>query len=35
LRRKAIDVSSHPIDCGYSSQEEAPQALLEALKTFL
>lgn len=34
-REKAEDVRGHAIDCGHSPQEEAPQALLDALKAFL
>lgn len=34
-REKATNVSGHPIDCGHSPQEEAPEAFLEALLTFL
>ncbi|MBW6422603.1 alpha/beta hydrolase [Rhizobium sp. XQZ8] len=34
-REKAIDVRGHAIDCGHSPQEEAPDALLEALKAAL
>ncbi|WP_208245522.1 alpha/beta hydrolase (plasmid) [Rhizobium sp. T1470] len=32
---KAIDVRGHAIDCGHSPQEEAPDQLLNALKSFL
>jgi haloacetate dehalogenase len=34
-RDKALNVSGHPIDCGHSPQEEAPEALLDALDAFL
>ncbi len=34
-REKARDVRGHPIDCGHSPQEEAPDALLHALGRFL
>lgn len=34
-REKATDVRGHAIDCGHSPQEEAPDALLEALKAAL
>jgi haloacetate dehalogenase len=34
-REKALDVCGHSIDCGHSPQEEAPHALLDALKAFL
>ncbi|GAB6966851.1 alpha/beta hydrolase [Komagataeibacter kakiaceti JCM 25156] len=34
-REKATNVSGYPIDCGHSPQEEAPEALLEALGAFL
>ncbi len=34
-REKAEDVSGHPIDCGHSPQEEAPDALMNALNKFL
>ncbi|WP_243429612.1 alpha/beta fold hydrolase [Acetobacter sacchari] len=34
-REKAIDVRGHAIDCGHSPQEEAPQALMDALGPFL
>jgi len=34
-REKALDVCGYPIDCGHSPQEEAPEALLEALTSFL
>lgn len=32
---KAIDLRGHAIDCGHSLQEEAPDELLNALKSFL
>ncbi len=34
-REKASNVRGHAIDCGHSPQEEAPEALLEALDGFL
>jgi haloacetate dehalogenase len=34
-RDKALDVRGHPIDCGHSPQEEAPEALLQSLDSFL
>ena len=34
-REKALDVRGHAIDCGHSPQEEAPDAMLEALQGFL
>jgi haloacetate dehalogenase len=34
-REKATDVGGHAIDCGHSPQEEAPEALLQALEGFL
>lgn len=33
-REKASDVRGHPIDCGHTPQEEAPDALLAALVPF-
>ena len=34
-REKATNVTGHSIDCGHCVQEEAPDALLGALKDFL
>jgi len=34
-RDKATDVRGQPLDCGHTLQEEAPEALLEALQDFL
>jgi haloacetate dehalogenase len=34
-RDKATDVRGQPLDCGHTLQEEAPEALLEALQNFL
>jgi haloacetate dehalogenase len=34
-REKALHVTGHPIDCGHSLQEEAPEDLMRALEGFL
>ena len=34
-REKALHVAGHPIDCGHSLQEEAPEDLMRALEGFL
>jgi haloacetate dehalogenase len=34
-RDKAMNVTGHSVDCGHSPQEEAPDALLAALRRFL
>jgi haloacetate dehalogenase len=34
-RERAFDVQGGPIDCGHSPQEEAPEEVLQRLKSFL